>query len=160
MGGGNPAWWILFIGMEIFFSIYYNNPDAACSFTKERNLFNMKQKELSRKSAIILFLTAAFIGCIVTAKTAHATGNPALTGIQGVWITFFDYKSAGLYDKSENIFSANADTYFQKLKKDGINTVYFHVVPCNDAIYPSQYLSWSSYMFQSEPDYDPLGDFG
>ena len=48
------------------------------------------------------------------------------------------------------------DAYFKKLKKDGINTVFFHVVPCNDAIYPSAYLPFSPHMFQSEPDYDPL----
>lgn len=88
----------------------------------------------------------------------HNSGNTGsvLDGIQGVWISCIDYKSAGLYNKSRSKFTSNADTYFKKLKKDGINTVYFHVVPCNDAIYPSEYLSWSSYMFISAPDYDPL----
>ncbi|RHV06479.1 hypothetical protein DXB96_04445 [Clostridium sp. OM07-10AC] len=73
-----------------------------------------------------------------------------------MWISFGDYKSAGLYNKSRSAFQANAEKYFKKLKKDGINTIYFHVVPCNDAIYPSKYLKWSSYMFEAAPDYDPL----
>ena len=132
----------------------------------------MTQKEFIRKSAAILFLIIAFIGCckwnravsrqfniaptVIKAQASVVSDKPILKGIQGVWISFHDYESAGLYNKNREKFIANADTYFQKLEKDGINTVYFHVVPCNDAIYPSKYLSWSSYMFASEPDYDPL----
>lgn len=132
----------------------------------------MTQKEFTRKSITILFLAAVLIGCMVwevavsrsssnepstaNAKTATTATGAALSGVQGVWISFGDYKSAGLYDKSRTQFTANADSYFKKLKADGINTIYFHVVPCNDAIYPSKYLKWSSYMFESAPDYDPL----
>ena len=132
----------------------------------------MTQKEFIKKSATILFLALVLIGCMIweatsfrkepgeavtaNAKESITTSGAAITGVQGVWISFGDYKSAGLYNKSESQFSANADKYFKKLKKDGINTIYFHVVPCNDAIYPSKYLKWSSYMFESAPDYDPL----
>lgn len=128
----------------------------------------MTPRKSITKSAAIRFLTAVLTGCMVlgavlssqitTARASASTDNTerALDGIQGVWIAYCDYKSAGLYNKSRSKFTSNADTYFKKLKKDGINTVYFHVVPCNDAIYPSEYLSWSSYMFKSEPDYDPL----
>ena len=89
------------------------------------------------------------------AKTTVATGA-ALTNVRGVWISFGDYKNAGLYNKTKSQFTANADKYFKKLKADGINTVYFHVVPCNDAIYPSKYLKWSSYMYKHAPNYDAL----
>lgn len=117
--------------------------------------FNITHKEPIRKPAAILFLLA--LSAIVITKAATVNGKAdGIKGIQGAWITFFDYKSAGLCDKSRGKFTANADAYFKKLKEDGINTVYFHVVPCNDAIYPSKYLPWSPYMFQSAPDYDPL----
>lgn len=132
----------------------------------------MTQKEFAKKSLTILFLAAILIGCMVweviasrntssqpataNAKAASSATGSALSGIRGVWISFGDYKNAGLYNQSQSKFTANADAYFKKLKADGINTIYFHVVPCNDAIYPSKYLGWSSYMFESAPNYDPL----
>lgn len=132
----------------------------------------MTQKEFTRKSITILFLAAILIGCMIwevavsrkssrepataNAKTTTSATGSALSGVRGVWISFGDYKNAGLYNKSRNQFVTNADKYFKKLKADGINTVYFHVVPCNDAIYPSKYLDWSSYMYEHAPDYDAL----
>lgn len=128
----------------------------------------MTQKNPVRKSAAILLLAAALLGCMIwnrhipkqsaatPAEAGAASSKTAMKRIQGVWIAFSDYKNAGLYHKDKKNFTANADAYFKKLKKDGINTVYFHTVPCSDAIYPSRYLPWSSYMFPSEPDYDPL----
>lgn len=132
----------------------------------------MTRTELIKKLCIILSLTILLIGSMIwDSATHHSTENApdkatarensaatgsALSGIQGVWISFGDYKNAGLYNKSESTFTANADKYFKKLKADGINTVYFHVAPCNDAIYPSEYLGWSRYMFKSAPNYDPL----
>ena len=129
----------------------------------------MAPKKLIRKSVATLFLMAALTGCIASvsgqfatepaiAKADDATDDtePVLDGVQGAWVAYSDFKGAGLYNKSRKKFTSNADTYFKKLKKDRINTVYFHVVPCNDAIYPSEYLRWSPYMFQSKPDYDPL----
>jgi uncharacterized lipoprotein YddW (UPF0748 family) len=134
----------------------------------------MTQKEFQKKSFLILLLTLFLLICMIgnaflfpssqgdgrstgTVSASTATGSAiTTTGVQAVWISFGDYKSAGLYNKSEHTFTANAKAYFKKLKKDGINTVYFHVVPCNDAIYPSKYLNWSSYMFKKSPSYDPL----
>ena len=137
----------------------------------------MTQREFRKKSFIILGLTVLLLICMVwdttafrhssgesssaatkTTKTASSvsTGSALVTDVQAVWISFGDYKAAGLYNKSQSAFQTNANKYFKKLKKDGINTIYFHVAPCNDAIYPSKYLKWSSYMFESAPDYDPL----
>ena len=134
----------------------------------------MTQHEFVKKSITILVLAALLICCMVwdvvsfkepeqkeTTQNVQAaakttSGSAITTGVQGVWISFGDYKAAGLYNKSKSTFTTNADAYFKKLKKDGINTIYFHTVPCNDAIYPSKYLDWTSYMFKSAPDYDPL----
>ncbi len=88
---------------------------------------------------------------------ASPTVSPTSSkAVQAVWIAFCDYKSMGLYNKSESQFTANADKMFKKLKEDKINTAYFHTNPCNDAVYPSSSLKWSSYMFTSAPNYDPL----
>ena len=138
----------------------------------------MTQREFRKKSIMILGLSVLLLVCMIwdsaifsdssgESSTANAqtqsvkkasvtSGSALITNVQAVWISFGDYKSAGLYNKSRSAFQANAEKYFKKLKKDGINTIYFHVVPCNDAIYPSKYLEWSSYMFEAAPDYDPL----
>ncbi len=132
----------------------------------------MKREEFYKKSITILLLAIVLMGCILwegvfsrnlskeastTASAQESATLPATTsGIRGAWVSFGDYKGAGLYNKSEEEFTKNADKYFKKLKKDGINTLYFHAVPCNDAIYPSKYLSWTHYMFESAPDYDPM----
>lgn len=132
----------------------------------------MTRKELFKKASLVLLLLVMLVGCMIwevifphnpsqdtataDAKETKVTSGAALSNVRGVWVSFGDYKSAGLYNKSKSTFTANADNYFKKLKADRINTVYFHVVPCNDAIYPSKYLGWSSYMFKKAPDYDPL----
>lgn len=138
----------------------------------------MTQREFRKKSIMILGLSVLLLVCMIwdsaifsdssgESSTANAqtqsvkkasvtSGSALITNVQAVWISFGDYKSAGLYNKSRSAFQTNAEKYFKKLKKDGINTIYFHVVPCNDAIYPSKYLKWSSYMFEAAPDYDPL----
>lgn len=76
--------------------------------------------------------------------------------LRGVWIYYGEFRSMGLADQTEGKFTKNAGKLFKKLSKEGINTVFFHVVPCNDAVYPSALLDWSSYMFTRAPDYDPL----
>ena len=90
------------------------------------------------------------------ASERNLRNSETLTDMRGVWIAFVDYKNMGLYNKSETTFRKNAAKMYKKLAKDKINTVFFHVVPCNDAIYPSEYLKWSHYMFEKKPSYDPL----
>ena len=93
----------------------------------------------------------------ITENTESAVHNEeTLTDMRGVWVAFVDYKNMGLYNKTEEEFRINADSMYKKFKKDKINTVFFHVVPCNDAIYPSDNLKWSKYMFEKAPAYDPL----
>lgn len=136
----------------------------------------MSQKEFQKKSFTILGLALILIICMIldttafpspqkkhtsanaqTASAAPASGTSvSAKQIQAVWISYGDYKAAGLYNKSRADFETNANKYFRKLHKDGINTIYFHAVPCNDAIYPSKYLKWSKYMFASSPNYDPM----
>ena len=90
------------------------------------------------------------------ASEKNLRNSETLIDMRGVWIAFVDYKNMGLYNKSEAVFRANASKMFKNLKKDKINTVFFHVVPCNDSIYPGKYLKWSKYMFKKAPAYDPL----
>lgn len=91
-----------------------------------------------------------------SSASSTKVNSETLTDMRGVWVAYCDYANMGLYNKSESVFRKNADAMFKKFKNDKINTVFFHVVPCNDSIYPSKYLKWSKYMFSKKPSYDPL----
>lgn len=116
----------------------------------------MMIKNIKRQTFLFLVLLVAVLGLPATSKTVSAQANTDLNNMRGVWISYGDYAKLGLANKSEKTFTKKADKLFKQLKKDKINTVFFHVVPCNDAIYPSEYLDWSTYMFKKEPAYDPL----
>lgn len=76
--------------------------------------------------------------------------------VRAVWVSFFEYESAGLKDKSESVFRQNADKMFRRIRDNGCNTVFFHVRAFDDAIWLSDNFEFSSYMGEYEPDYDPL----
>nr|MBP3599221.1 family 10 glycosylhydrolase [Eubacterium sp.] len=98
-------------------------------------------------SLVLMAVASCFIG-----KELEA----ADTEVRAVWVSFFEYETAGLKDKSEEEFRANADIMFKNIRNNGCNTVYFHVRAFDDAIWPSDNFEFSSYMGEYEPDYDPL----
>ena len=81
---------------------------------------------------------------------------PVTEELRGVWVAFYEYKKAGLKDKSEKVFRKNADKLFQKIKSNGCNAVFFHVRAFDDAIWLSDNFKFSSYMGKKKPNYDPL----
>lgn len=84
--------------------------------------------------------------------------NAGSLKVRGVWVSCFEYKSAGLTTKSESQFRANANRLFKNIKASGCNTVYFHVRAFDDAIYPSATVKWSKYMLAggAAPSFNPL----
>ncbi|MCR4717051.1 MAG: family 10 glycosylhydrolase [Lachnospiraceae bacterium] len=81
-----------------------------------------------------------------------------LNNMRGVWVAFPDFQEMGLYNQKKSAFRKNVKKMYKMFKKNKINTVFFHVCPCNDAVYPSKTLKWSSYMCPNykNPGYDPL----
>lgn len=50
-------------------------------------------------------------------------------------------------------------TYLDRIKKGNCNALFFHVRPMADAMYPTQYTTWSEYLGEkrgTDPGYDPL----
>lgn len=103
-----------------------------------KGVLPMTQREFRKKSFIILGLTVLLLICMVwdttafrhssgesssaatkTTKTASSvsTGSALVTDVQAVWISFGDYKAAGLYNKSQSAFQANANKYFKKPRR-------------------------------------------
>ena len=93
---------------------------------------------------------------VTPVPTPVITPAPATEEIRGVWIAFYEYKKAGLKNKSEAVFRKNADKLFKKIKDNGCNAVFFHVRAFDDAIWPSENFKFSSYMGKKTPNYDPL----
>lgn len=123
-----------------------------------------KKEDLIR-GRILLGLSALFliIGFLVSLVVKPVSAMDANTSVQtntsdmhGMWVSYSDFKDLGLYNKKKATFTKNADKLFKQLKANQINTVFFHVAPCNDAIYPSKYLDYSSSMFAKNPKYDAL----
>ena len=96
----------------------------------------MKKKGLMiLTTVLVICLTTVFLPALAEAKT-----------VRGVWISCFDFESAGLKDKPEAEFRANAKIMFDKVKKEGCNTVFFHVRAFDDAIWPSVNFPMSKYV--------------
>lgn len=75
---------------------------------------------------------------------------------KAVWISYLEL---GASSKSEAKFKNMIDEMFDKSKGLGMNTVIVHVRPFADALYPSSYFPWSSYISGTQgkdPGYDPL----
>ena len=78
--------------------------------------------------------------------------------MRAVWISYLDLDSI-LKGKSETAYTANMSKAMDNIKKSGFNTVILQVRPFSDAIYPSEYFTWSAYATGVEgknPGFDPL----
>lgn len=106
---------------------------------------------MSSKKAVMMIMTFAAILCMM----ANA-GQAKAAEVRAVWVSFYEYEGAGLKNKPESTFRANADKMFKNIRDNGCNTVYFHVRAFDDAIWPSDNFEFSTYMGDTEPAYDPL----
>lgn len=62
-------------------------------------------------------------------------GSPAAPEeLRGVWVAYLSL---------DGVDKAKIDNIMSTAKASGMNTVYFHVRPFGDALYPSQYYPWS-----------------
>lgn len=83
--------------------------------------------------------------------------QPELEYVEGVWVATvanIDFPSKnGL---SADQLKAEIDTIMDNVASLGLNTVYFQVRPCGDALYPSQYYPSSYYVVKNQGDELPL----
>ncbi len=77
---------------------------------------------------------------------------------RAMWISYLDWNS--VFDTSDAAaFEASAAAAFDKCVQTGINCVIVQVRPFADAVYPSEYFPWSSFVTGTQgtaPNYDPL----
>lgn len=104
-----------------------------------------------KRKGLIVFLFVAAMFWVGNTSTVKAEEE-----VRAVWVSFNEYKTAGLKNKPESTFRSNADKLFRNIRDNGCNTVYFHVRAFDDAIWPSDNFDYSTYMRSSDPSYDPL----
>lgn len=115
--------------------------------------------------AIILLLgTVILVGTTgnqpIIKKSDKATDDEpaAIEEMRGVWITYMTLDTENDADK-ESAFRTKIEQIIKDVKEGGFNTVFVHVRPFCDAIYPSAYYPWSHIISGNQgedPGFDPL----
>lgn len=112
--------------------------------TTKRNSTIAKQRIL--KFAAVVFLVVIAV-TLVFGMCEKSGMNGRNEEVRGVWISYGDFKTLGLYNRSEKDFKNNADEFLQIAEEYGINTVYFHVRAFRDAAYDSEFFPTASYLW-------------
>lgn len=113
-------------------------------------------KTIGRKTKIVFFVLAAAISIAASIMNCKITVQASEMDIRAVWISYLDY--ANLKDNSQDEFINNVNSMFDNVLNRNLNTVIVQVRAFSDAIYPSDYYGWCSYITSngSGPGYDPL----
>lgn len=96
---------------------------------------------------------------LVQEPTYKVLNQKTKSEMRGVWISYLEFLSAKTSNMTYSQFKSYINTMFTKCKNDRMNTVIVQVRPCGDALYPSSYFPWSSYISGTQgknPGYDPL----
>lgn len=120
------------------------------------------------EKVIVILLIAVLYAGVVSSVKVHAgsiTSNKLSTAsntknseLKGVWISYLEFLSAGVNTMSKTEFHNYIDTMFNQCKSMGMNTVIVQIRPSSDAMYPSKYFPWSSYVSGKQGkslNYDP-----
>lgn len=89
----------------------------------------------------------------LTDRLPDAYGRPAAPQeLRGVWVAYLSL---------DGVDRAKIDEIMTTAKRNGMNTVYFHVRPFGDALYPSDYYPWSHLVTGTQGEapadgFDPL----
>jgi len=77
--------------------------------------------------------------------------------IRAVWMSFYELTLPNGMTRAA--FTSKYDALFQQCEELNLNTIFIHVRPFTDAIYPSEYYPWSEILTGKQgqnPGYDPL----
>ena len=117
----------------------------------------MAIKKLGKNLAIVIIGIAVLLGSIPSYISAAEIEMQSLSmDKKAVWISYLDFEM--LKDKSESVFRNNVNMIYQNVVDQGLDTVIVHVRSFSDAIYPSEYFPWASFVSSNESglNYDPL----
>ena len=115
---------------------------------------------------VLLFMSVLFVmpavGGSGTAPQPSASAVPSPAAVSGqelraVWVSFLEWQHTDF--SSESAFRADVTAMMQNIAGLGANTVFAHVRPFGDALYPSSYFPFSHLCTGTQgqaPGFDPL----
>lgn len=114
-------------------------------------------RNLYRKIFAYLLSTAILFSFFMASPTAKISAQAADNNKKACWISYYDIEES-LQDKSEAAFRKKVSIMYDNVIKYGMNTVIVHARAMGDALYPSNYYPWSTYITtdRTNPGYDPL----
>lgn len=92
-----------------------------------------------------------------SATSSTSSGSLPKTEMRGVWVSYLELTNLGGYEQ----YKLSINSMFDKIKSQGINTIFFHARAFSDALYKSDYFPWSHVLNSGaiqgvNPGYDPL----
>jgi len=121
----------------------------------------MQRKKVMRRIAGIL-LSVIFL-CGSSMPKAYGAAGPgaaeAEQELRGVWISYLEWDKLAA---EQTVFRTEVDSMLDRCVELRMNTVFVHVRPDGDAMYPSSYFPWSKFVTGTQgqdPGYDPLAYF-
>ena len=122
--------------------------------TEKRRVI-MKRRQMLKTAAAVFLLITAVLLLPMCQRDAAEQGTDSVVG---VWVSYGDFNTLGLYNQDETGFRENAAAFLNTAEEYGVNTVYFHVRAFRDAAYDSKYFPLASYVWErsEEIPYDPL----
>lgn len=120
-----------------------------------------RRRDLVRQRQILKIAVAVFllIVAVMMLPMCHQDNvKEKKDCVVGVWVSYGDFATLGLYNQSEDGFRKNAESFLETAESYGVNTVYFHVRAFRDAVYDSEHFPLASYVWDrsEEIGYDPL----
>ena len=137
-----------FFGFKI--SIIY---DIILFADKRRKIMKYK-KIIAYIVCLIMFVSLMTVG---TSTNTLEVKAKSMHDKKACWVSYQDIHNE-LRDKSEADFRKAVTRIYDNILNNRMNTVIMHVRAMGDAMYPSSYYPWSTYITSSRknPGYDPL----
>ena len=119
---------------------------------------------------ILFFVLCLLAGCALSPAPQENPATPTISTttapqaapgpaeIKALWLSYFDLMlpKGGI---SEQNYRGKYEVLFDEVAQYGFNTLFVHVRPFSDAIYPSEIYPWSEILTGTQgkdPGYDPL----
>ncbi len=106
---------------------------------------------------VLSFIMVLTILVFVPEGNALSVKADSLHNKKACWVSYQDIYNE-LRNKSETDFRSAVTKMYDNIKANRMDTVIMHVRAMGDAMYPSQYYPWSTYISSNRknPGYDPL----
>lgn len=118
---------------------------------------SMVASSVAASVAASSIIASSVVTSVAASSSVTSSAPSPTTEMRGVWISYIELTNLGGYDQ----YKTAINSMFDKIKAQGINTIFFHARAFSDALYKSDYYPWSHVLNSGaiqgvNPGYDPL----